>query len=506
VTTKPASIAPIAPVQVEAQVPSATAAEVVVDETLPGLSAHESFAALEPPAKAPVVAQALPAPGLEDAQPPAPLADPAPPLVPAPPMPAVPLQPLLATPLTAVSVALAARSPEPSAIERQPAESPRDIGVAPPLPKSSSAPVPAPPAVVRDAPSAARHADPPAARAGSSLGLGLGRLRIRLDGASTRTTDRDTDIISGTLVGGEPARVVVEIDGQAAEPMRAGSAFTAAVKLSPGVNRVRVLAIDAGGAEVEEIVTVQYAPPVALDVTLTSPRDGHTLSRDDPPLVVVRGQVGDPGVSAVWIVANDRRVMVPVTAGSFRYTVPVLEPLVRVRAETESEGRGSPTVTVHAAAALPSVGLWLSDWPRETAGPAQITVNWRPNPGRLDGGVQRLPLSGVALDTGEAGGDFFYLRTARSGVYTFVLTYRAGAAAAVRPVLYVAGGGGPRLLPPVTLNGAGRVVLARLLLPQGVLWEQDEWFSGRSASGDSVTKFRFPDGVSWTERLGEGRR
>jgi hypothetical protein len=519
-------------------------------------------------------------------------------------MPAVPLQPLLATPLTAVSVALAARSPEPSAIERQPAEPAPDIPIAPPEPASApataagapapvppapsapiatpeatpkpfrvraveppapaagtsadtpvppspapphadelppvaaagtpaDAPVPpppppapphedelppppaapdsveppaAPPAVVRDAPSAARPADPPAARAGSSLGLGLGRLRIRLDGASTRTTDRDTDIISGTLVGGEPARVVVEIDGQAAEPMRAGSAFTAAVKLSPGVNRVRVLAIDAGGAEVEEIVTVQYAPPVALDVILTSPRDGHTLSRDDPPLVVVRGQVGDPGVSAVWIVANDRRVMVPVTAGSFRYTVPVLEPLVRVRAETESEGRGSPTVTVHAAAALPSVGLWLSDWPRETAGPAQITVNWRPNPGRLDGGVQRLPLSGVALDTGEAGGDFFYLRTARSGVYTFVLTYRAGAAAAVRPVLYVAGGGGPRLLPPVTLNGAGRVVLARLLLPQGVLWEQDEWFSGRSASGDSVTKFRFPDGVSWTERLGEGRR
>jgi hypothetical protein len=113
-----------------------------------------------------------------------------------------------------------------------------------------------------------------------------------------------------------------------------------------------------------------------------------------------------------------------------------------------------------------------------------------------------MPLSGVALDTGEAGGDFFYLRNARSGVYTFVLTYRSGAAAAVRPVLYVAGGGVPRLLEPVNLNGAGRAVLARLLLPQGVLWEQDEWFTGRSASGDTVTKFRFPDGVSWTERLG----
>jgi hypothetical protein len=49
------------------------------------------------------------------------------------------------------------------------------------------------------------------------------------------------------------------------------------------------------------------------------------------------------------------------------------------------------------------------------------------------------------------------------------------------------------------------VVIARLLLPQGVLWEQEDWFTGRSASGDTVTKFRFPDGVSWTERLGDVR-
>jgi hypothetical protein len=54
--------------------------------------------------------------------------------------------------------------------------------------------------------------------------------------------------------------------------------------------------------------------------------------------------------------------------------------------------------------------------------------------------------------------------------------------------------------------GAGRVAIARVLLPQGVLWEQDGWFTGRSASGDTVTKFRFPDGVTWTERIGEPPR
>jgi hypothetical protein len=203
----------------------------------------------------------------------------------------------------------------------------------------------------------------------------------------------------------------------------------------------------------------------------------------------------------VWIVANDRRVMVPVTAGRFRHVVPVLEPTVRVRAETGSEGRGSSTVTVNAGAALPSIGLLLVDWPRHTAGPAQMTVTWRPNPARLDGGAPPMPLRGSTAGPGEAGADFFYLRNARPGVYTFVMTYRAGAGPTLRPVVSVAGAA--RSLQPVTLNGSGRAVVARLLLPQGVLWEQDDWFTGRSASGDTVTKFRFPEGVSWIERLGD---
>jgi hypothetical protein len=37
------------------------------------------------------------------------------------------------------------------------------------------------------------------------------------------------------------------------------------------------------------------------------------------------------------------------------------------------------------------------------------------------------------------------------------------------------------------------------MLPQAVLWDQDEWFTGRSESSDSITKFR-DDGTSWIER------
>ena len=338
------------------------------------------------------------------------------------------------------------------------------------------------------------------------MGLGLGRLRIQLDGARSRTTDREIDIISGTLVGGEARRVVVQVEGRTTETMRAGRAFTAPVTLSPGLNRVRVLASDADGREVEETVTVQYVPPVVPGVTITSPTDGHTLSPDAPPLVMVRGEVRDSSDSTVWIVANDRRVQVPVSGGSFQYALPVLEPTVRLRAETADEKGRSATVAVHAAPALPSLGLWLTDWPRDTAGPPQVTVTWRPSSDRLDGAVQRLPVRALTADAGEAAPDVFYIRNARPGVYAFVVTYRAGATASVRPVLYVAGSGEPRRAAPLTLDGSGRAIAARVLFPQGVLWEQDDWFTGRSASGDTVTKFRFPDGVSWIERVGGGAR
>jgi hypothetical protein len=520
----PVSVSSVAPIHTEVQLSSPSPSEVEDEGSFPPRWAPESFAALEPPTT-PSVASMTPPPA-------APRAD--------------VLRPVPGMPLT---VAAAAPPPmillEGAALKQQSAESPRKIAAAParsepasapattagaPAP-ATAAPAPAlppsppipvatggvapstpaaptgvepsrPPAIVSAAPTRPPRSDPPAATpATSPLGLGLGRLRIRLDGDSVRTTDRETDVISGTLVGGQPERVVVQVDERTSVPTLAGRAFATAVKLSPGVNRVRVLATDAQGAEVEEVVTVRYKPPVAADVAIMSPPDGHTLAADDPPLVAVEGQVSDAGQSTVWIVANDRRVMVPVTAGRFRHVLPVLEPLVRVRAETGSDGPGSATVTVNAGAAMPAIGLFLVDWPRHTAGPAKMTVTWRPNPANLDGGPSPMPLRGLTADTDEAGVDAFYLRNARPGVYTFSMTYPAGAAPVVRPVLYV--GGTSRSLQPVTLNRSGRAVVARLLLPQGVLWEQDDWFTGRSASGDTVTKFRFPEGVSWIERLGD---
>jgi len=88
-------------------------------------------------------------------------------------------------------------------------------------------------------------------------------------------------------------------------------------------------------------------------------------------------------------------------------------------------------------------------------------------------------------------------------VYTLIVRYRGAAPLGdARPTLYLPDKDRltPRTLGPVSLDGAGRRVLTKILMPHAVLWNQDDWFSGRSESVDAVTKFRIPEGISWVER------
>jgi len=333
----------------------------------------------------------------------------------------------------------------------------------------------------------------------SILGVSPQRLQIRVDGPRERTTSRETDVISGVLVGGQPRRLEVQLGDAVTTAKVDGLTFSAGVSLKPGLNRVRVVAADSLGRDVEETVTIQYNVPSR--VVITGPSDGHTIRADDPPFVIVQGDVDDPGVSSVWLIAGPHRFAVPVTAGRFRHAVPVLEPTVRVRVETPPMGNRLPasaTVTVHALP-TPTIAVLLH-WPNHTAVPVEVAVAWRPRADRLDGAVQRIPL-GTADESANL--TMYYLRNPQPGVYTFVLTSSSRDAQLVQPALHVPGAvGGLRALPAVTLNGGQRVLVARVLLPHGVLWEQDDWFTGRSANGNTVTKFRFPDGISWSERVG----
>jgi hypothetical protein len=308
-------------------------------------------------------------------------------------------------------------------------------------------------------------------------------------------------------MGSAPERLVLYVNGAPTDVSVAHRTFEASVPLRPGANELRAVVTGPDGLEAEDAITVQYVPPTPpIRIALTSPPDGLTLGPDDPPVVVVEGEIGGETVAPVWIVANDRRISVAARAGRFRHVLLLPDPLVRLWAETPDGDtvRRSEAVTVRTVGTRPPAGVLLMQWPTGTEGASvEISATWRAHPERLDGPVQTVRLPGAATTSDGSPSDVFYLRGLRPGVHTLIVRYRGTAALGdVRPTLYLPDRDHltSRALRPVSLNGAGRRVLTKILMPHAILWDQEDWFSGRSESVDTVTKFRIPDGISWVER------
>ena len=162
----------------------------------------------------------------------------------------------------------------------------------------------------------------------------------------------------------------------------------------------------------------------------------------------------------------------------------------------------SRSVTVRAPSPSLSHALLLLEWPQEVAGNhVKANATWRARPERLDVPIRKVPLKLVGPSKEDFLPEAFYLQM-RPGVYTFLLESRAALTGNVRATLVLPESGRlkARRLRGVTIKGAEEVVLAKVLLPQGAYWDQDEWFTGQSESSYSLTKFRFPEGVTWTER------
>src|SRR5262249_1227560 len=281
--------------------------------------------------------------------------------------------------------------------------------------------------------------------------------------------------------------------------------FELTVPLNPGGNSVRAVAVGPAGVESEDLIRIDYTTPPAVvseAVVLASPADGLTLGPEDPPVVVVEGQVTDPTADYVWIVANDRRMQASVRDGRFRQVLVVSDPLVRVWAETTSTG-GQPersrTITVQRSASAASTGLLVVQWPRAVEGfDVEVSATWRAQADRLDAPAQTMTLPPVGKGPSGTPPDVFYLRGMKPGVYTLAVRSRGTVPPGdIRSTFYLSDRAGltARALGPARLNG-GRAVLAKVLLPYGVLWSQDDWFSGVSESVDTVTKFRVPEGIS----------
>lgn len=244
-------------------------------------------------------------------------------------------------------------------------------------------------------------------------------------------------------------------------------------------------------------------PLEGLDaITILAPTNSHTLPLGDPPIVVVEGAVPGRSTSTVTLVANGDHRVVPVVDGRFRQVLPVIDSTTRFWAEVSENGAPvrSAVVTIGREVGKAPAVLVLLEGPEEIARTAKMSVTWRRRSDRLDEPIRPVAVNAVR-DTSRVGAFIaFYVPAMKEGVYTFVLESSASPPGRARPSLYLHSAGGVRVRTMETSPGSGPVLQARVLLPQGTFWDDDDWFTGRSESVDTITKFRFPDGVSWIER------
>jgi hypothetical protein len=227
--------------------------------------------------------------------------------------------------------------------------------------------------------------------------------------------------------------------------------------------------------------------------------------------LVVDGRVENRALTTVWVLANQRAVAIPVRDGRFVGVVPMLEPRARLWVESRlSDGtvERSDPVTV-SAQNRGQFGLLMLDWVNGApSAPVEVRATRRDAPGDINGVAAPVSLRSVGQASGNAAPEAIYIKNLKPGVYTFTVRV-AGAVSTtrVRPTVYFSSNNGrmsERALKGVEVDGKAAVVVARILLPQGILWDDEGW-TGKSESADTITKFRFPEGITWIERKADLR-
>ena len=231
-----------------------------------------------------------------------------------------------------------------------------------------------------------------------------------------------------------------------------------------------------------------------------------TLGAEDAPIVVIEGSVEDAEDTTVWLVANGYRTAVRVRDGWFRHAMPVLERTTRLWIEAKAAAgeppRKSGEITVVNTAPGP-VSVLAIESPLNSGEQLQVTASLRPLADRFDGVINGIPLHRFDAGRDVEPSTFFYMRHSGAGVFSFIVRGRGLApSSTVSTRLYhlLNGQFSVRNARPVPIGPGASGIAARILFPFGVEWNQSEWFTGRAEGSDTITQFRFPEAVGWTER------
>jgi len=318
-------------------------------------------------------------------------------------------------------------------------------------------------------------------------------------------TDKSLVKVEGMVAGRGISSVLFSMKGAKKELLVTDGRFGTTVALEEGRNVLNAAAVDDSGRSARARVVVNYSPahrePI---ISFISPQDGGIIDALYNKEMDITGTVNGEVTGTARVYLNKTIEIVPVVDGKFRMTRLMESEENTLYAEaTMADGTTSRSDEIH----FRVVNLFPKDITvlMETSGSTGVamTHSWRPHP--LS--AEKWPdANGPAFNVSDTeSGTVTEVEDAGSGIFTIGASYDIPsgetAEAVFRVTLY---GYDPdrkttRSLGPFRLKGRGRLKAVRVLLPERVFWEDDAWFSGMIESGSGTTKFRQPEGISWTE-------
>lgn len=335
----------------------------------------------------------------------------------------------------------------------------------------------------------------------ATIGIPIGRPVVKITAPSKKKVNSRVQGISGRAQGNGVSRVTLSTNGgNAVIPVQNGR-FLWDTVLREGKNTISASVWDMEGYSATDSITVQVLPP----------KNSFELSIDEPtgelesPVAIVRGRVEDATVDTVKLIVNGEFVETPVDDGYFEKTVFLKERENTLEAEAvNSAGLITRTKVLKVEVKnpmAPDILLHLLCDDHDIESHPKVTLRERSQLDDEKGAVSDADVIEMVSVNEGYWEKVFAVEEAKDGAYT----------------LKVSEGKGTDCKLVVTLNSSKRKVrvfekrllegeewpVGRFLFPEGVFWDEDEWFSGRLEDKDSITKYKSSEGVTWKELKGE---
>jgi Glucodextranase, domain B len=232
-------------------------------------------------------------------------------------------------------------------------------------------------------------------------------------------------------------------------------------------------------------------PNVEPGIKIVRPSSAFT----DESTLEVTGIVSGEGINSVDLLVNDMLWETPVQDGIFKERVLLKEGENDIKAVvSDASGRkAEDSITV---IYRPTDIVVRFTCPQD----CNLAYKWAPHPLGIGTGSPSPDEINIKEDTGAA---VFSVRHAVPGIYTVLLGNDASEAEEVsfEAVLYGydTAKHKARSYGPLKIQAKGELAAVKVLMPEGIFWDEDSWFSGIIRDGSVTIKYKMPEGIVWKE-------